>query len=109
MPTSRASPRPKGRPRSFAWLLVSLLAAVPSAAWAGDAPNEQERAPANLLALEVELNGRPTRLIATFTEAPDGELATTAEELAAVGFDASRLPPPRDGLIALHELPGLSY
>jgi outer membrane usher protein len=109
MPTSRASPRPKGRPRGFAWLLLSLPAAVPSAAWAGDAWTEQERAPTNLLALEVELNGRPTRLIATFAEAPDGELATTPEELDALGFDTSRLPPPRNGLIALRELPGLSY
>ncbi len=107
--TLRASRRPKALRRSLGWLLLSLAAAAPSATWAADASSQQARAAPSLLALEVELNGRATGLIATFVEAPDGGLATSREELAALGFDDIRLPPPRDGLVALRQLSGLSY
>ena len=86
----------------------TLIAAVLAVVLAQGGPAAAAAREGRALQLEVFLNGTSTQLVGAFVEQPDGRLAATRKELAEVGVK----PPGTGGdddLIALADLPGLSY
>ena len=61
------------------------------------------------LQLEVFINGASTNLIGAFRQLADGSLATTPEELLAVGLKPAEGALDGGGLIHLDRLTGISY
>jgi outer membrane usher protein len=63
---------------------------------------------ARAMQLEVIINDTPTQLIGAFVMRDDGRIATRRQELEEIGFNPRGYASP-DQLVALDELPGLSY
>ena len=107
MRTLRSVRRPKPSGGASRWLILSLAAGFGTSAQAQDA-YPQNAATSSALTLEVELNGRPTHLIAQFFPV-GGDFAVSTDDLREFGFDPEKLPPADDGRIALGALKSSSF
>jgi outer membrane usher protein len=112
MDRSKQQQRSRRRTNVGSALLIAILLASPAAhaqtadAETADAPAvDSEPLP---LQLEVSVNGYSLKLIAAFTQLPDGKIVSTRAELTELGVAVPEGGPPEEQIV-LDTIPGLSY